>query len=67
MALLFTPQYHVETEPGRWHRPVNQLELCGKKPSMVEIKRVSEESAKIESQGEKAITMVFDPKGDFGS
>jgi len=66
MALSFTPQYHVQTEPGIWHKPLDPFAPFGKYPSMDEIKRVSEEAAKIESEGEKVITMVFDLKGDFG-
>jgi len=65
MALSFTPQYHVQTGPGIWHTPLNPFAPFGKYPSMDEIKRVSEEAAKIESQDEKVITMAFDPKGDF--
>lgn len=66
MALSFTQQYHVQTEPGIWQKPLDPFAPFGKYPSIDEIKRVSEEAANIESQGEKVIAMVFDLKGDFG-
>lgn len=62
MALSFTPKYHVEAEPGVWHQLLNTLAPFGRYPSMHEIKRVSDEAATIEGQGEKVITVIFDPK-----
>lgn len=64
MALSFTSLYHIETEPGIWQQSLNTLAPLRRYPSMDEIKRVSDEAATIESQGEKVITIVFDPKSD---
>lgn len=64
MALSFTPLFHVEAESGVWHQPLNTLAPFGRYPSMHELRRISDEAATIESQGEKVITMVFGPKDD---
>lgn len=63
VALSFTPLYHVESAPGVWLQQLSTPAPCfGRYPSIRWIKQVSDEAAAIKSQGEKVITMVFDPK-----
>nr|WP_314710214.1 hypothetical protein [uncultured Comamonas sp.] len=67
MALSFTPQYHVQTEPGIWHKPLNPFAPFGKYPSMEEIKRVSEEAARLKAKVKKSSPWPSTPRATLGA